>query len=250
MNEMVADRVAHADPVAGFVDVLRASEQWPPVEEESRSEGYFSDRRRLPLSEGPITVEIAHVQRGAFGRSRLLGDEFVLVLEGDITFEQSGARYAMTAGEAGVVVRELPLSWRSDHGAKLVLMRCTGGGGAGADGPVRIDQRAPLAASNPPARELLIGPAPECRNHADYRSGSGEFVCGTWDSTPYNRRLVAFRHYELMRLLEGSVTFIDSAGREATFGAGDVVLLKQGGGVSWKSHEYVKKIYSTYRPVE
>ncbi|HEY0650124.1 cupin domain-containing protein [Phenylobacterium sp.] len=248
MNEMLADQVAHTDRVAGFVDVLRTSEQWPPVEEESGVDGYFPDRRRLPLPEGPITLEIAQVQRGDSGRTRLPGDQFVLVLEGDITLEQSGVQCALTAGEAGVVVRERPLDWRSDRGGKLVLMRYTGGGGAGADGPVRIDQGAPLAPSNPPAPDVLIGPTPACRNHTDYRSGSGELVCGTWDSTPYKRRLITFRHYELMRLLEGSVTFVDAAGREGTFGAGDVVLFEQGGGASWESREYVKKIYCTYRP--
>jgi len=248
MNEMLADQLAHTDRVAGFVDVLRTSEQWPPVEGEPGVDGYFPDRRRLPLPGGPITLEVAQVQRGGSGRTRLLGDEFVLVLDGDIIFEQSGARCDLSTGEAGVLVRERPLDWRSDRGAKLVVMRCAGGGGAGADGPVRIDQGAPLAPSNPPAPDVLIGPTPECRNHTDYRSGSGELVCGTWDSTPYNRRLVTFRHYELMRLLEGSVTFVDAAGREGTFGAGDVVLFEQGGGASWESREHVKKIYCTYRP--
>lgn len=248
MNEMLAGQVAHTDRVAGFVDVLRTAAQWPSVEGESGVDGYFSDRRRLPLPDGPITIEMAHVQRGAFGRSRLLGDEFVLVLEGDVTFEQSGARCDLNTGEAGVMVRERPLDWRSERGAKLVLMRCTGGGGAGADGPVRIDQGASLAPSNPPAADVLIGPTPDCRNHTDYRSGSGELVCGTWDSTPYSRRLVVFRHFELMRLIEGSVTFVDAAGREGTFRAGDVVLFEQGGGASWESREYVKKIYCTYRP--
>ena len=248
MNEMLADQVAHTDRVAGFVDVLRTSAQWPLVEDPAIGDGFCRDRRRLPLPEGPITIEVGQVPRGATGRSRLSGDEFVLVLEGDLSFEQSGARCALTAGEAGVVVRERPLDWRTDGGAKLVVMRCTAGGGAGADGPVRIDQRAPLAPANPPAPDVLIGPTPDCRNHTDYRSASGELVCGTWDSTPYKRRLISFRHYELMRLLEGSVTFVDAAGREGTFGAGDVVLFEQGGGASWESREHVKKIYCTYRP--
>jgi uncharacterized cupin superfamily protein len=249
MNEMLATPVAQADRVRGFVDVLRTSEHWPSVEPQS-GDGYFPDRRSLPLPEGPIAVEIAQVQPGATGRTRLSGDEFVLVLEGDITFEQSGARCALGAGEAGVMVREHPLDWRTDGGAKLIVMRCTGGGAAGAEGPVRIDQTAPLTPSNPPAADVLIGPTPQCRNHTDYRSGSGEFVCGTWDSTPYHRQLITFRHYELMRLLEGSVTFVDAAGRAGTFGVGDVVLFEQGGGAAWESREPVKKIYSTYRPAQ
>lgn len=248
MNEILADRVAQADRVRGFVDVLGTSEQWPPVEPADAIDGYFADRRRLSLPEGPVTIERIQVPAGASGQTRLSGDEFVLVLEGDLAIEQSGARYAFAAGEAGVLVRGRPLDWRSERGAKLIVMRCTEGGGAGADGPVRIDQQAALAPSNPPAPEVLLGPTPQCRNHTDYRSGSGEFLCGTWDSTPYKRQLIGFRHYELMRLLEGSVTFTDAAGRQGTFSAGDIVLFEQGGGATWDSREHVKKIYSTYRP--
>jgi len=247
MSEILAPQVASANRVRGFVDVLGTAAQWPSVQQQP-GDGYFPDRRRLPLPEGPVTLEIAQVQRGASGRSPLAGDEFVLVVEGDITLEQTGARLALTAGEAAVVVRERSLDWRSDGGAKLVVMRCSEAGGAGAAGPVRIDQRAELAPSNPPAADVLIGPTPQCRGHSDYRSGSGEFACGTWDSTPYKRRLINFPHYELMRLLEGSVTFVDAAGREGTFGPGDVILFEQGGGAAWESRGYVKKIYSTYRP--
>ena len=247
MKEMLAPQDAPADRVRGFVDVLGTAEQWPSVEP---SEGYFPDLRRLPLPQGPITVEMARVQGGASGRSRLAGDELVLVVEGDITLDQAGARCALSAGDAGVVVRERPLDWRSDGGARLIVMRYTDGVGAGADGPVLIDQRAALVPSNPPAADVLIGPTPQCRGHSDYRSASGEFACGTWDSTPYNRRLINFRHYELMRLLEGSVTFVDAAGGKGTFGAGDIILFEQGGGAAWESRQYVKKIYGTYRPAE
>lgn len=249
MSEILARQVASADRVRGFVDVLGTAAQWPAVERQA-GDGYFPDRWRLPLPEGPIALETARIQPGASGRSPLAGDEFLLVLEGDITLEQGGAQLRLIAGEAGVVVRERSLDWRSDGGAKLIVMRCTDGGGAGADGPVRIDQRAELSPSNPPAPDVLIGPTPQCRGHSDYRSGSGELACGTWDSTPYKRRLITFRHYELMQLLEGSVTFVDAAGREGTFGAGDVILFEQGGGAAWDSRVYVKKIYSTYRPAE
>lgn len=248
MNEKPANQAPLADRVRGFVDVLGTFEGWPAVEPGLGPDGYFANRRRLPLPEGPITVEVAHVQPGASGRSCLSGHEFLLALEGEITFEQAGVGITLTAGTACVMVRESPLGWRTDLGAKLVIMRCTGGGGVGVEGAVAIDLVAPLAPSNPPLPEVLIGPTPQCRNHTDYRSASGEFVCGTWDSTPYKRRLISFRHYELMRLLEGSVTFVDANGRSGTFGAGDVVLLEQGGGASWESREYVRKIYSTYRP--
>jgi uncharacterized cupin superfamily protein len=61
---------------------------------------------------------------------------------------------------------------------------------------------------------------------------------------------MTFRHFELMRLLEGEVTFTDQRGRSGTFGTGDVVLFVQGGAASWESRSHVKKIYSTYRPAQ
>lgn len=248
MNQILAPS-ARTGTVRGFVDVLGTSETWPEAPQETvGADAYLAHRRRLPLPEGPITVERARLAPAASGEGVLPGDEFVLVLEGDVAFEQAGLRLELSAGEAGVLIRDRPLTWRSEAGSELILMRCTGGGGAGADAPVRIDQDAPLAPSNPPAADVLIGPTPQCRAHSDYRSASGELACGVWDSTPYHRRPIEFRHYELMRLLEGSVTFVDAAGREGRFQAGDVILFEQGGSAAWESRDYVKKIYCTFRP--
>jgi uncharacterized cupin superfamily protein len=178
----------------------------------------------------------------------LPGDEFVLVLSGALHFLQKGRELQIGAGEAAVVVRDHLFEWAADEPAELIVMRCTAG--RSADVPVVIDTSAPLSPSNPPLAELLVGPTPSCRNHSDFRSATGEFVCGTWDSTPYHRRLMEFRHFELMRLLEGEVTFTDPHGTSRTFGVGDVVLFVQGGAASWESRSRVKKIYSTYRPAQ
>ena len=250
LRQGVGDRegAGARDRVLGFVDVLGTMAGWPAAAGPGGEGTYLAARRRLPLPEGPVTVEAVRLPAGDAGHATLPGDEFVLVLRGGVRFEQSGTEIRLEAGEAAVVLRGRPLAWRSADGAELIVMRCEGGGGAGAEVPVRIDTDAPLAPSNPPLAELLLGPTPQCRNHSDYRSRSGEFVCGTWASTPYHRRLMEFRHYELMRLLEGSVTFVDAAGREGRFSAGDVVLLEMGGGCSWESRNDVKKIYSTYRP--
>jgi uncharacterized cupin superfamily protein len=235
--------------VGGFIDVLRSRASWPAADDGMEG-SYLTGRRRLPLPEGPVTIECAGLPAGASGDALLPGDEFVLVLAGSVRFRQSGREFSLESGNAGVLLRDRPLDWSVDEPTELIIMRCIAGGGAGSDAPVAIDHDAPLARSNPPLAELLVGPTPTCRNHSDYRSASGEFVCGTWDSTPYHRRLMMFRHFELMRLLEGEVTFVDQDGRTGTFGAGDVVLLVQGGGASWQSESHVKKIYSTYRPAE
>ena len=251
MTELLATKSTLAKTARGFVDVLGTSETWPEAPRlPPDADAYLAGRRRLPLPEGPITVERARLEAGASGHCDLPGDEFVLVVEGAIAFEQSGVRCELSAGEAAVLMRNRPLAWRAGPGvgADLILMRCTGGGAAGAEAPVKVDPDAQLGPSNPPAAEVLIGPTPTCRGHADYRSANGEFAIGVWDSTPYHRRPIQFGHYELMRLLAGSVTFVDAAGREGRFRTGDVILFEQGGSAAWESREYVKKIYCTYRP--
>jgi len=231
-----------------FVNVLRSRAAWPEAGH-AGADPYLAGRRRLPLPEGPVSVETLALAAGQAGETVLSGDEFVLVLSGTIRLRLAEHEVRLGADDAAVVVRGQPLEWETAGATELLIMRCSAGP-AGADGPVRIDVDAPLSPSNPPLAELLIGPTPTCRVHGDFRSASGEFMCGTWDSTPYHRRLMNFRHFELMRLLEGEVTFVDEGGRTGTFGAGDVVLFVQGGGASWESRTHVKKIYATYRAAE
>jgi uncharacterized cupin superfamily protein len=57
-----------------------------------------------------------------------------------------------------------------------------------------------------------------------------------------------FRHYELMHLLEGSVTFVDETGRSGTFSRGDIFIIEQNARCSWESREKVAKVYAIYRP--
>ncbi|WP_246089343.1 cupin domain-containing protein [Paraburkholderia guartelaensis] len=116
-------------------------------------------------------------------------------------------------------------------------------GGQGTDGTiVPIDSAPQLEPSGAPLAELLLTPTPHCRNQTDHRSLDGKFTCGTWDSTPYHRLAMSYSHYELMHLLEGSVTFVDETGRPATFSRGDIFLVEQGARCSWESREHVAKV--------
>jgi uncharacterized cupin superfamily protein len=229
------------------VDVLGSRACWPKADDHACG-SYLTGRRRLALPEGPVTVESVALSAGTSGQGILTGDEFVLVLSGAVRFSQKGRDLQIGEGEAAVVLRDQPLRWTANEPAELIVMRCTAGGSA--NEPVIIDTAASLSQSNPPLADLLIGDTPSCRNHSDFRSSTGEFVCGTWDSTAYHRRLMEFRHFELMRLLEGEVTFVDHNGRSGTFAAGDVVLFVQGGAASWESRSHIKKIYATYRPAK
>ena len=243
----VAEQTLARKQVHGFIDVLRSRSEWPAVDK-SEPGAYLTGRRRLPLPDGPVTVELVTLAHGSSGGAALPGDEFVLVLSGIARFRQKGRQLDVAARQAAVVLGGEPVEWLADEPTELIVMRCMAGGSA--DAPVVIDTSAPLAPSNPPLAELLVGPTPSCRNHSDFCSATGEFVCGTWDSTPYHRRLMQLHHFELMRLLEGEVSFADQLGQTGTFREGDVVLFVQGGSSEWESRSRVKKIYATYRPVQ
>lgn len=230
----------------GFVDIRAFARA--AVSPAGAGRNQFLERRRwLDLPPAPITVAAVTLDAGGEQAVVLPGEEFVMVASGQLTLRQGDARLTLNANEHALLLRGVPFEWSSTTGAQLVVLRCTAGTVAADAQAVRIDTTATLSPSNPPLAELLVGPTPQCRSHASYRSPSGEFVCGTWDSTPYHRLPMQFQHFELMHLLEGSVTFVDSDGRAGTFRAGDVVLFVRGGTVSWESREHVKKAYAWFK---
>jgi uncharacterized cupin superfamily protein len=173
-------------------------------------------------------------------------DEFVIVLSGSLSLDGAQGVVQLSAGRSAVLAAGVPFRWTAAAGTVVVLVTAPGpANGTGAIVP--IDETAPLSASNPPLAALLEGPTPSCRNFTDYRSANGEFVCGTWDSTPYHRRAMTYRHIELMHLLEGSVTFADAAG-SSTFHSGDVFVVVRGAECAWISTVHVKKVYAIHRP--
>jgi uncharacterized cupin superfamily protein len=176
----------------------------------------------------------------------LAADEFVIVLSGEIGLESSSHVSVVKEGQSIVLPAGLCFSWSAAAGTVAAIVTCPASS-ATASHAVPIDEAAPLAPSKPPLAELLVGPTPSCRNHTDYASANGEFVCGTWDSTPYHRRPMPYRHIELMHLLEGSVTFEDASG-SVTFSKGDVFLAARGAQCAWLSEVHVRKVYAIHRP--
>lgn len=194
--------------------------------------------------DGARVVAIAPVEEGRV--EALPGDEFLILLSGKLTVETVRGVAVIDSGRSAVLPAGLSFGWRAAAGTIAIIVACPAAAGTAED-VVPIDEAASLQPSNPPLADLLIGPTPACRNHSDYRSANGEFVCGTWDSTPYHRRAMIYRHIELMHLLDGSVTFEDAAG-SVTFGKGDVFLAMRGAECAWISHVHVKKVYAIHRP--
>jgi uncharacterized cupin superfamily protein len=206
-----------------------------------RAEPAFADS-------GATVTAIAPVGTGQV--VSLPSHEFVLVVAGELSILGASGTLEVVAGRSAVLPAGLAFAWTAPAGTVALVVASPGEGapapalGAGA---VLVDEQAPLTPSNPPLASLLVGPTPSCRNHTDFQSANGEFVCGTWDSTPYHRRTMPYRHIELMHLLEGSVTLEEPTG-SFTFGAGDIFVVTRGAECAWISTVHVRKVYAIHRP--
>ena len=202
--------------------------------------------RATPAFADDAAAVVALAPLGTGRVPALPADEFVIVLSGELALETARGVAEIRAGCSGVLPAGLAFEWRAAPGTIAVIVACPTSSGTASDVAV-IDEAAPLEPSRPPLAELLVGPTPSCRNHTDYLSANGEFVCGTWDSTPYHRRAMPYRHIELMHLLDGSVTFEDASG-SVTFSQGDIFLAARGAQCAWLSDVHVKKVYAIHRP--
>jgi uncharacterized cupin superfamily protein len=233
-----------------FVDLrafARDASQGVPAPAAAGDDRFLSSRRILDWAPGPVTAGVIALGAGGGTVSALPADEFIIVAEGALTLTQRDLVVTLEAGQSAVIGQGAAFSWSAQGPVSVIFTRYNRSRpGTGTIVPIRANP--PLEATGTPLAELLLTPAPVCRNHTDYRSADGEFVCGTWDSTPYHRKAMFYRHFELMYLLQGGVTFVDGAGRSATFAQGDIFLVEQTAQCSWESRDHVAKVYVIYRP--
>ncbi|WP_454831818.1 cupin domain-containing protein [Pseudoxanthomonas wuyuanensis] len=234
--------------VRSFVDLRAfADQEAAPAVRARGQDPFLACRRLLSTTEGPVMVGVLQLPSGSGKVASMPADEFLIVHKGRVTLEADGRAIALAPDASVVLSRGTGIVWSADEAVTLIFLRRSGGPDDKAT-MVPVEEDPLLTPSGAPLAELLVGPTPSCRNYSDYRSPDGEFVCGTWDSTPYHRLAMPYRHVELMYLLDGSVTFVDGANREGTFRKGDIFLVEQGAHCSWESREYVKKVYAIYRP--
>jgi uncharacterized cupin superfamily protein len=209
---------------------------------------FLCSRRVLDWAPGAVTAGVITLPAGSGAVQSMPADEFIIVNQGSVTLTQQDATLTLGPNQSAVLKQGAAFTWSAQGPVSLIFTRCNNNQpGDGAIVPIRENPEMGPSAGGPSA-ELLLTPAPVCRNYTDYRSADGEFVCGTWDATPYHRRAMYFRHLELMYLLEGSVTFVDETGRSRTFSKGDIFLIEQRASCSWESREHVAKVYVIYRP--
>jgi uncharacterized cupin superfamily protein len=218
-----------------------------PCNQSAGLDGFLSHRRLLDLPQGSVTAGVITLEAGKGEVSALPADEFIIINEGRVSLTQQGSTLVAGPGSSLVLQHGSAFAWSSEEPVSIIFMRYNGSQ-PGERALIPIKEAPALEPSGAPLAELLLTPTPSCRNYTDYRSADGEFVCGTWDSTPYHRRAMSYRHYELMYLLDGSVTFVDETGRSGTFARGDIFLVEQHAQCSWESRENVAKVYAIYRP--
>ncbi|MBP0624862.1 cupin domain-containing protein [Cupriavidus consociatus] len=249
MSSLQQGATLRATP-ASFVD-LRAFAQDQtlgiPFPRSSTESDFLSSRRLLDLPPGPVTVGVITLDAGSGTVKAQPADEFIVVSEGKLTLTQQGRTVALSRGNSAMLLHDAEFSWSANGPVSVIFMRY-GISQPGARAVLPIAEAPTLVPSGTPAEELLLTPTPACRNFTDYRSEDTQFVCGTWDSTPYHRRAMSYPHYELMHLLAGSVTFEDETGRLGTFSRGDIFLVEQHAQCSWESREHVAKVYAIFRP--
>lgn len=235
---------------ATFVD-LRAFAQdhslGVPFTDASGEDDFLSRRRMLDRPPGPVTLGVITLDGGSGLVKAQPADEFIIVCEGKLTLTQRDRTVVLGPDNSAVLLHDAEFAWSAECPVSILFMRYQYSS-PGARALLPIAQGPVLEPSGAPAAELLLTPTPACRNYTDYRSEDGQFVCGTWDSTPYHRRAMLYPHYELMYLLEGSVTFEDETGRSGTFSRGDIFLVEQHARCSWDSREQVAKVYAIFRP--
>ena len=245
-QQKAATRPSHPS----FVDLRQFASDvvsGPAICIDGQTDAFLASRQILELPPGPVEIGAIRVEAGTGTVAELQADEFIILCDGSLTLNQQGRTLELVDGASAVLTAGVGFSWHCSESATLLYMRYNKGT-TGDASLIAIDESATLDPSGTPAAELLIGPTPQCRNHTDYLSADGEFVCGTWDSTPYQRRPMKFRHYELMHLLAGAVKVENEAGASRTFVKGDIFLVEQQAQCSWESREVVKKVYAIYRP--
>ena len=178
-------------------------------------------------------------------------NEFMHVLEGEITIVEKHGETTVKAGESFIIPKGLHCRWIQPGKVRKFFVIHDDGSGLPNAGPlhtIKIDPGVALDPSASPPPEMLLTPVPVQHTYEYFSDATGQLNIGVWDTTGYTRKLIDFPRHELMHLLEGSVTMIDDKGQEQTFKAGDTFFVPMGTPNSWKSEGYLRKIFVIFQP--
>ena len=172
--------------------------------------------------------------------------ELVIVTAGTLTFLFNGVHATISAGGALIINRCARFEITANGPASWVFLSVADDS-SGAPEPAVLtflDSEAALFASPSLDKEILVSPAPTCRNHRMQVRDDIRVRAGVWDSTPYERVLMEQKEHELMHITKGEVTFSDGEGRKEVYGVGETFLVPKGTNGKWTSTVHVAKIYA------
>jgi uncharacterized cupin superfamily protein len=223
------------DRTAGFAPATQTG----PVQVDT----FFTKRRYLRQGQEAVLLGAIDLGSGHGAVNQNPHDEFVIVCDGTVVFEEcDGTSTVLKSGDSAVLQKGCQFNWRVEISATLIFVGYQKSElGSARILPIRPD--ASMSPSKPPSADVLIGATPDCQSHVAYQSADEVFVCGTWQATPYRRRGVDYKYYELMYLLEGAVTFENPDGSRGTFSQGDIFVIEQQAQCAWDSAVKVSKVF-------
>jgi uncharacterized cupin superfamily protein len=214
---------------------------------EQHLHAYFEDEA-LGLSVGVWTTTSMQETFGPYP-----GDEFMWVLEGRVAiFDGDGRETPVEQGQTFCIRNGIPISWKQVGFLRKIYMTYDNPSGStpeieSADGGVVVldpsELEAGLTAMDSTDPFAIRGEAPQQRDNTGFTNDSGTMFVGMWDSAPFQSEMKPFPCYELVQLLEGKLMITEEDGTAHEFKAGDAFFVPKGTVCSWKTDDYVKKLY-------
>ena len=107
-----------------------------------------------------------------------------------------------------------------------------------------------LPAVDGPSADLITStPYPSVGREVIYTDSTGQFTVGIWEASAYTRKLAAFKDYELMHLIQGSMTITNAIDESQTFNIGETFIINRGVSNAWHSTDYLRKVYCKVTPI-
>jgi len=231
-------------------------EEWEPMDPKEVESGSPVQKGHLYFNDEKIGL-----MAGVWDCTPFLGpmapydvNEFMLVLEGSVTMILAdGSEETISAGEAFVIPKGLICQWKQTEYMRKFFVIFDDASSKAAEitvdtGIIRPQTDGMVTANEITDTSQFIGDVPRQGEHDYFVDPTGQFMVGLWDSDAFERPVSPFNRYELMCILDGSVTLSDGAGDDQVFNAGDAVFVPEGAPYKWKSTEYVRKFYCIFMP--
>ncbi len=230
--------------------------EWDPIDPKSIESGSPVQRGHLYFNDADLGLMAGVWDCTPFTGTMAPYDvnEFMFILEGSVTMVLAdGTRETINAGESFVIPKGLVCQWNQPGYIRKFFVIFEGASGASAEDPTRLRIIRPRADDTVTTSDIadtsqFVGNVPKQGEHEYHVDPTGQFMVGLWDSEAFERPVAPFNRYELMCILDGSVTLSDGAGNDQVFGAGDAAFVPKGAAYKWKSDEYVRKFYCIFMP--